>query len=247
MSSRLIFIGDIHTDAIKRALKNPQLCHKKNVVIEAYRYEKIKDGKPIGDLTENQVDELVSGLSREDMVVSTIGGNLHQTVSLMQHPLAFDFLSNKPDSVARINTDKQLIPYNILYDFFWQGIRSRDGKRLRRLKDHSQSRIFHLVPPPPKKDTDHILKYHETLFAKSGITDRGVSPSELRLKMWRLQLEVLEILTLEYDIELLLPPKESIDSEGFLVHECYANDATHGNKKYGELIIEQLIDLVSQS
>lgn len=241
MVKRVIVIGDSHTDAIKRALKSRQLLHEENVLIEAYRYARVKNGKSIGDLTEDQVDEAVAGLDLGDMVVSTIGGNQHQTVSLMQHPLAFEFFSGNPEVIARINTDKQLIPYNILYDFFWQGITSGDGKRLRRLKDHSRCQVFHLAPPPPKKDANHILKYHETHFAESGITERGVSPPELRLNMWRLQLEVLKRFTLDYGIELLLPPEESLDVDGYLASEYYANDATHGNRKYGELVLSQLV------
>jgi hypothetical protein len=240
MGRRVIIVGDSHTDAIKRALKSYESCHEENISIEAYRYAKIKDGKQIGDLTEDQVVEAVSRMAHCDLVVSTIGGNQHQLLSLIQHPLAFYFFSNKKEKVSKINSDKQLVTYNILYDLLLRGIKSGDGKRLCRLKEHSRCQVYHLAPPPPKKNANHILKHHETNFAKSGIAEMGVSPPELRLNMWRLQVEVLKRITSECDIGLLLPPKESIDPDGFLAHEFYENDATHGNQKYGELIIKEL-------
>ncbi len=37
-----------------------------------------------------------------------------------------------------------------------------------------------------------------------------------------------------------MPPKRGVDGEGFLREEFYANDATHGNWRYGERVIREI-------
>lgn len=243
MKRKIVIIGDSHTDAIKAALKNNQLKLGGDIQIKAFRFSKIKNGKQIGDISDDAVIGVISDLTPSDLVVSTIGGNQHQVVSLIQHPIPFDFFTTRSEGSNNLRiAGAHLIPYSTFFDYFWQGIANgKDGKRLRTLREHSNSLMVHLVPPPPKSDTDHILNNHETHFSDSGISEMGVSSPELRLNVWQLQVEVLKKIMSESDIGLLPPPQKSMDSNGFLAKCFYANDATHANKNYGELVVAQVI------
>jgi hypothetical protein len=58
--------------------------------------------------------------------------------------------------------------------------------------------------------------------------------------MWHLQVDVLLKLTVDFNIGLLLPPDSTLTPLGFLDPAFYANDATHANAAYGELVLQQL-------
>jgi len=93
--------------------------------------------------------------------------------------------------------------------------------------------------PPPKADNDFIARHHETLFAQEGIASRGVSPPELRLKFWKLQVRILQRMCKRLGIEIMMPPARAV-SGGFLSPEFYADDATHANWLYGEQVIREV-------
>jgi hypothetical protein len=62
--------------------------------------------------------------------------------------------------------------------------------------------------------------------------------------MWQLQVDVLRRLTEEWDVQLLPPPAQALDAQGYLAPAYYADDATHANAAYGELLIEQVTGLL---
>lgn len=236
---RILVFGDSHTHAIKKALKSRLYVRDERIEIEAYRYSSIKNGKEIGDLSLDKVIDQVSELKKHDLVVSTIGGNQHQALSLVQHPIPFDIcMPNATDT--SIMATQSIIPYVQMWDVFERGLIAKDGTRLRQLREAANCTVVHLSPPPPKEDAAHILKRHESDFAKAGILIKGVSNAALRLKMWQLQIDVLKKLTKEWDIQLLPPPAQALDAQGFLATDYYADDATHGNAAYGALLIEQV-------
>jgi hypothetical protein len=236
---RILVLGDSHTHAIKQALSNRNGDVADQFEIEAYRYSKIKNGKEIGDLSPEAVVDLVASLENNDMIVSTIGGNQHQTLSLVQHPVPFDLFIHG-DSETVDNAVVSVIPYAQMWDLFERGMRGRDGTRLQHLSTLAQCDVYHLTPPPPKKDSMHILNRFESDFAIAGILERGVSPAPLRLKMWRLQVDVLHRMTAEWGVQLVPPPDNTMSPEGYLETVYYADDATHANTAYGELVLRQI-------
>jgi len=228
--------GDSHTDALKKALRK---FHSDICSIQVFRYLKDKNGKQLGDLTVEEIASLLSTLEEKDMVVSMIGGNQHQVFSLVQHPVPFRMFTK--GEIVRLNDLPAVtIPYNQIWEYFESGLSSRDGSRIKQLKAAVKCKIFHLVPPPPKEDSVHVLKRHEAKFINAGIQEKGVSPAPLRLKIWQLQVDVLEKLTAEWGVTLLPNPTGTRCEKGYLDQEYYANDATHANMKYGELVLSQL-------
>lgn len=237
---RCIIIGDSHVDTIKKALKSYEMTE--GIDFSAYRYPAIKNEKNIGDLTEEELDALCKGLTENEFLISVLGGNQHQVLSLIQHPQPFDVLEK--NEIYEIEQDVQVIPYQQLLDLLQSGLNGKDGKRIKHLKSLTKAKMIHLVPPAPKENSEHILKKHETHFSNSGIHDKGVSKASLRAKIWRIQVNALKNLSAEWQVAILEPPKGTIEDNSFLKPEFYANDATHANEKYGELILAQLESLI---
>ena len=236
---RIFIIGDSHTDALKRVLKLREANSDAKLDIVAYRYSKMKNGAEIGDLSTEQAEKMVSELTNADLLISTTGGNQHQMLGLVRHPVLFDF--HIPGEYATSLLDgAEAIPYGALWEVFERGLRGKDGERLLRLRAAAGCPVIHLAPPPPKEDESHILRRFETAFAEKGIAEFGVTPASVRLKLWQLQVRVLASLCAEWNIQLLPPPAGTQTPDGYLKPEFYANDATHANEAYGELVLRQL-------
>ena len=86
-----LIIGDSHTDVIKRVLKMQDAGRFGDLDVVAYRYSKMKNGAEIGDLSIEQAEKMVSELTNADLLISTTGGNQHQMLGLVRHPVLFDF------------------------------------------------------------------------------------------------------------------------------------------------------------
>ena len=238
-----LLFGDSHVYAVQRAIERRN-AKGLAVPLNAHRLLKTKNDVVMGDTSFEEFLKLAGGLGTTDTVISMIGGNQHAVFSTIQHPQPFSFLmpGDTPDPA---DSALATIPYRALAVHFDNGIRGRDGKSLKALRDATRARMIHLQPPPPKSDNQHIMRHHESNFANENITQLGVSPPVLRLKFWRLQSELLARLCAELGIEVLPPPAAALDPEGYLAHDCYANDATHANPAYGELVLQQIAQAVA--
>jgi hypothetical protein len=236
-NGRILVFGDSHTGALEQAHK--RRAGSGNIQISVRRFSKVKGGKEIGDITPEAATSMVAESTPDDLIISTIGGNLHQVFGLVQHPVAFDFIepgsSSSPDFQSCV-----LIPYQTIWAFFESGLRRKDGQRIATLREAAARPIYHLLPPPPKESAAHILQRYESNFEKADIAAHGVTPAPIRLKLWRLQCAVLQSLGTEWGVRLLPPPEGTQTPEGFLKPEYYKNDATHANVAYGELALRQL-------
>jgi hypothetical protein len=233
----IVLFGDSHSYAVQRAIEKRK-GKNKPVSVAAHRLLKIKNGKQQGDTSLEEFLEKVRTLGPEDVVLSMIGGNQHAVYSTIQHPRPFDFL--EPGGGPTVAEGVELIPYRALSEFFRTGISKGDWKSLEALRNATPARVVHIIPPPPKGDNEFIQRYHESLFAREGIASHGVSSPALRMKFWKLQTRVLEELCKELDIEVMMPPAATLDGDGFLDKRFFADDATHGNPMYGELVLREI-------
>ena len=233
----IVLFGDSHSYAVQRAVEKRQGSGIP-VPLTAHRLSKIKNGKQQGDTSFEEFLEIVRPLGPTDVVLSMIGGNQHAVFSTIQHPERFDFL--EPGGAAQPEEGAAVVPYRALSAVFEKGVRNRDGKSLEALRKATSARVVHIIPPPPKADNDFIQDYHESHFANEGITSHGVSSPALRLKFWKLQTRLLEKMCGELGIEVMMPPAAALDPEGFLARDYYANDATHANPPYGELVLREV-------
>ena len=243
---RILILGHSHTNAIKIALRTWSNGACKGIQVQALGYAREKNGKLIGDVSEEEINVLASNLNSSDLLVSAIGGNMHQVVSLVQHPIAFDFFMQDELLYSYLGL-KEIIPYSQILDFFTSALRTKDCNKLLQLKQSAKCKVCHLIPPPPKENHEHILKKPESTFVNNGIMQKGISNPYLRLKTWKVQVKALEVICREMGVELLKPPADTVKKSGFLKEEYYANDATHANAEYGLLVLNQLADMLKDN
>jgi len=236
MQPRIALFGDSHMHAVQRAIKRRNAAGAP-VPLSAHRRRKEKNGTLVGDTSLEEFLKIVRRFSPDDVVLSLIGGNQHAVFSTIQHPQPFDFLEPGTAS-GDLASGVALIPYQAVSSYLAGGIEGRDGKSLGALRAATVARVVHVIPPPPKRDNAFITSYHETHFAAENITAFGVSPHTLRVKAWRLQVRLLVVLCERLGIEVLMPPSAALDGDGFLSKDFYANDATHANESYGELLLK---------
>ncbi len=238
---KIIFIGESHSHAPLAALRRG-LTLPDGIDLVIHRLTKIKNGKLIGSIAYNDIVALCGTLTKDDMVVSMIGGNQHSALSLIQHPRPFDvagMTGEMPD--LQKGEAAEFVPRNAVKAIFERSFRTNDGKRILDIAAAGPQRTVHLMAPPPKDDVAHILRKVETDFAAKGIMEKGVSPAAMRQRIWGIQNEVLGAVLAEGGVGLLPPPDNTTQDDGFLKPEYYASDATHANEEYGEKIIEQVL------
>jgi hypothetical protein len=264
---RAVIIGDSHIHAIKDALQ-ARGSTASDIRIEAKRLLKAKqlsyaasdqgDGllasarkflkggarknatAALGDISFDEALKIARRLGPADVLVSVIGGNQHAVFSTIQHPQPFDFmLPGEPAENGQLH-DTELVPFRALYPYFRTALRDGDGETIAMFRKATSARMIHLLAPPPKRMNDWIEQHHDTMFVEEGLSQRGVSKPELRLRFWHLQNRAIREICDELRVEVLGTPHRASDPDGFLARAYYAGDATHANPRYGELVLQQL-------
>lgn len=238
---KIIIVGESHSRApavaVLRKLELPD-----DIELVVHRLTRIKNGRLIGTIAYEDILALCGTLNKDDMIVSMIGGNQHAALSLIQHPRPFDVANRKGEMPQTLEDGNlEMVPRNALRALFDRTFRHNDGKRILAIADAGPQRTIHLMAPPPKEDTAHILRKVETDYAAKGILEKGVSPAPLRQRIWDIQNEALGTVLAEGGVDLLPPPDDTTQEEGFLKPEYYDADATHANAQYGEKIIQQAL------
>jgi len=233
----ILLFGDSHSYAVQRAIEK-RIGKGKDVPLTVHRLLKIKNGTQIGTTSLEAFLELVRPLDSDDVVFSMIGGNQHAVFGTIQHPQPFDFFDL--GAVGPAEKGREIIPYRVLTDVFAHGIHNNDGKSILALRKATKARVVHILPPPPKANTAFLEQHHESFFAQKGIALNGVSPANLRLKFWALQTRILSKMCLKFGVEVMAPPKGTVDAAGFLLPTFYANDATHANHLFGEFLLREI-------
>ncbi|MCL6697302.1 hypothetical protein LZ496_00660 [Sphingomonas sp. NSE70-1] len=241
---QMLLYGDSHSEAVFQAAELRER-RRYPTSIAIHRARRQKGEKVIGDTSLEEFVEIARGLSSSDMVISMIGGNQHAVLATIQHPIPFDVLEPGAD-FSSLRPGTELIPYRAIASIIHGGIRGRDGRALSKIRDATPARMFHIIPPPPKRDSDFIRSYHESRFSED-IAKLGVSSPELRMKIWRMQRNLLHEYCDELGIEAFDPPQAALDQDGFLLPEYYAKDATHANRNYGLLLLQELEQRIVRS
>lgn len=237
---RHIFVfGDSHTRAIRQAASSrADRLLEMGFAIEAHWMLSARADRTLGDLGLDDAVVRVSQLGPDDVVAITLAGTLHNIIGLVQHEVPFDLMSKASCDVAH-NSGRVIIPRRVIEAFF--EARIRRGDAISKLRAAAAGRVVHLATPPPKGDDGFIAamtaRYRDKVVAEAGIT-----PANIRLKLWELEMELVQRVCAGWGVGFL-PPPPGTQEDGFLAPEYYGNDATHANVSYGNRVLDQLLRL----
>lgn len=234
----ILFVGESHTMALAGALARAAGGRAIEILdIRPFR-PVVVDGAGGLAFAEGIGAALDRLLRPDTVVVSYIGGNKHNAMSLIAQPVPFDFHVPGREDLG-LDETAQFIPEAAIRE----SLRSRmegEIKAITLLRRHVGRRILHAETPPPLGDAAHILASADTFFRQNGIADLGVAPPRLRLKTWLLQRRILQDLCRTIDVAYLELPPEVFGEDGLLRREAYGRDATHANPWFGERVIRHV-------
>jgi hypothetical protein len=241
---RIYVFGDSHTVALLQALAVESRAAM-YAAIKVVRIKKNKDGKEIGDESLDRFCERLARLEPHDYVFSAIGGNQYAVVSTIRHEREFLVLDRHSEGDHGLTSQSEVVPHRAFHSFIESGVWNSDGPILRKMRGATTAKLLHLSPPPPKFENDFIRQYHESRFAAAGLGKLDPTDPAFRLACWKMQQQCLSDLCLDVDVQLLLPPAAAVTPEGYLGRAYYSKDVTHANRRYGELVLRQILEVVA--
>lgn len=236
----ILVVGQSHVMAIQRAAKThretwpdeprTRIIH---TLAEPYRSE----GEEFGPLARAAIADQIA--RHQPRLVSMLGGNAHNMISLMRPPRPYDFILHGEAEGPPLAPDAELIPEALVRAALEERLRT-DFWRLRTLREIAGP-FIHVESPPPVINDAFIRGRAEAYFRD--YSDREIVPAApgVRWRVWRLASRILREQVEALGCRFLAVPPAVQDADGFLRIELAA-DPTHGNEAYGELLIRAIED-----
>ncbi len=181
------------------------------------------------------------------VIISTCGGNAHNFIGLIESEPPFDFLTPEDFGDVRLsNSGYMMIPFGSVKSILHNSLKIGDFTLLEAVKRSIPSLKFHLESPPPPKSNNDMLErldpFFLTQYPKVKITDPYI-----RLKIYRLHSHLYKIKCRSMGIHFISAPRKCIDTDGFIKPEYISEtSSTHTNKAYGQLVIDQLKEILNE-
>ena len=231
---RILILGDSHTRGLRKALA-VRTSHSSTTEFEIHWLLSEKVGQSRGNLRIEDALTKISGLGPNDILGISVLGTAHNIFGLLQHEQPFDFALT-PTGFA-YQGGASVIPHRVISDTFEDSMRR--NKYVKGFCETARCKVCHLAPPPPKGDNDFVLEHAKTYRGMSA-AETGITPAWLRLKLWELEMLVLQSVCKDWNMQFFNAPEQSRTVDGFLKPEFYGKDATHANIPYGELMLTEL-------
>jgi hypothetical protein len=168
-------------------------------------------------------------------IYCSFGGSEHNVFGLLEAPARFDFMTPQSD---KVEPDRQIVPYGVVRATLARAMGTAFAN-LTALRKAFACPIKQLCTPPPFRQLGpkHILPrvFHDKLHL-------GIAPPSLRRKLHLLHSALAKEKAMELGIETLETPTTCSDADGYLLPEYWGKDPTHGNARYGTLVLRQIRD-----
>ncbi|MFD2204630.1 hypothetical protein [Kiloniella antarctica] len=192
-------------------------------------------------LNPNIILKLQSLIIKADnpIIMTSIGGNTHNTLGLWELPQPIDFLLPKTN-LHHENEQALFITYQQVFDILQNKLTTL-FIIFDLIREQINVPIYHIESPPPISCDQHILKYLASNLAPT-TSNKKLSSKTLRLKLWKAHSNVFREYCRKYGITFIPAPVSTMDSDGFLKPEGYFEDPTHGNTWYGRKVLEDILE-----
>lgn len=183
--------------------------------------------------------------ARGNTVALVWQGNEHNYYFLIEQPPRFDFVPRSLPSVP-LSEDAVIVP-EALVRAKLQCFREHLHTLLTTLRQQPDSRITVIGTPPPKGDNEHLHRLLATEFpfiqhsAEATVEQVTLTAPTVRLKLWQVLQEIYKEQAEDDGAEFIPVPEAVVDKVGYLRPEFWADDATHANTAYGEVVLDYLV------
>jgi hypothetical protein len=211
----------------------------------------LPDVAPELKFTPEFCDLLEAAAEGADVVFLCIAGNAHQTLSLVNHPMPFDFVLKERPGLP-LNQQSEIVPSRLVAE----ALINQGGYvgSIRILKAFVKYFVDQEIPnrpivqcalPPIIPSAAHIHQY--PAHFRELIEQYGVTPELIRYKLWKLHSQLVEAECINLGIQYVAVPSSMLDEHEFLVKDAWPQDSVHANERYGIRVLEQLIRLKAPS
>lgn len=201
----------------------------------------LSDGPPLDDAYWGFVRDVTS----DQLIAIMWNGNQHHSSFLVRPDPPISVCD--PAVPGGTESGATLVPRAMLAAL-WEP----SFQQLRRALDLlvPERRVVLLGTPPPKRQAEVLANLaREPWFAEAarahGVSAVDVTGELDRLRMWRIVQQRLREIAGDYGVVFVPGPADAVDGDGFLLAAFSADDATHANGAYGELLCDELERLVA--
>jgi hypothetical protein len=168
-------------------------------------------------------------------VTMMIGGSTHFELGAVNSPRKFDFTIPGREDLPFV-PGAESVPYDLVRQLF---LREEKNilKPLFRARDLTHA-VSCICAPPPVADAAKIFEHMPDEWRESA-RSLGVPDPVFRYKVWLVYTAAVREICLAAQVEMIEPPSESIDENGFLKDD-YSYDTLHGNTRYGVAVLAQI-------
>lgn len=222
--SRILVLGESHSTAISRAA-----AEDSSKSIAAFD---VRDREAV-----NKIDISPYLNMKPSGLVLAFGGTEHNIVGLIEAEPKFDF--HWPP-FEDFDPGRQVLPASCLELVLSTRIRGGVERALL-ARAAFDCPAFALAPPPPFREIDEKTKLPS---AFDGLLEAGITPAPIRRKLYDMQCAMMRQAYAEHGIPLIDAPASAVDQDGYLHRHLWGRDPTHGNHRYGSLLLAHLTETV---
>ncbi|BEV01873.1 hypothetical protein [Novosphingobium olei] len=220
LNLKILVLGESHATAISRAAEELSL--------ETIKAFDVRRGSPSKKFCRDQYSSL-----KPEVLVLAFGGTEHNIVGLIEADPKFDFYWPPFSDYC---SDRHLLPASALEELLRHRIRSGLDRALD-ARSAFDCPAFALAPPPPFRKVDEMTLLPS---AFSGLLEAGITPAPIRRKLYAMGCALMREAYASHGIPLIEAPTAALDEDGYLHRHLWGRDPTHGNHRYGSLVLDRL-------
>jgi len=175
------------------------------------------------------------GETRPHVLVSMVDGNHHNKLGLLEVYDPYDF---EDPAAPGLLAQRRPLPRAVVRAAL-EDVMTRSFALLRHLRSLWRGPMAHVAAPPPVGDESHLRANLGAFAARAGIAP-AFTPASVRMKLYRLQNEILGDLCRTEGVAFVGPPPSALDGDGFLAAPYRLADPTHANRLYGAEVLRML-------